>query len=512
MQLREYQETARKKVHEEIEKGNNTLLIMATGTGKTHVFSHIEKDYVDQGKRVLSLAHLDPLITQAARKIHDITGIIPHIEQAKQWAEPDHPLIIASVPTLRGDRLKRFPEDNFGLIVTDEAHHGPAKTYQGIYDHFTSPRLGVTATADRVDRKHLGEIYDSVAFEYTIADAIEDKWLVPIKGKRVTGFDIDLSELRISRGDYQDGQLGELIKNYIAPISKSVVEETRDKKTLLFLPTVAASELVAEALKEMGIAADAISGKDSVEEQRRKRLAFRMGKITHLASCNLLLEGYDEPSIEAIVMLRPTTSRALYTQAIGRGTRLHPGKDSLLLVEFTYNSAHHKLVKPFDLMSKRGFEERVRARAEREYGSDPIDILEALKSASEASHSFQGLLQDALVRHFDWVEFDPVAIGEAVGVNINDEFSIYNDREITHRQAELLSRYGVKTEGLTVRQASALIDKFFKNHWLPMKGSVTPAQAMFLKRRGVEPKGMMKAQASLLINTIKKGEQQYDLR
>lgn len=505
MELRPYQEEARVRVHEEIEKGNNPLLIMATGTGKTHVFSHIEKDYVDRGQRVLTLAHLDPLISQAARQIHDITGIIPHVEQAKEWADVNHQLVIASVPTLRGERLQRFPKDNFGLVVTDEAHHGPAKSYQNIYEHFTSPHLGVTATADRADRKTLGHIYNSIAYEYTIADAIEDGWLVPIKGKRVTDFDIDLSELRIARGDYQDGDLERIIAQYIAPISKAAAEETKGRKTLLFLPTVAASELTAEALRAHGVAAEAISGQDSREEQRRKRLAFKKGEITHLASCNLLLEGYDEPSIEAIVMLRPTTSRGLYTQAIGRGTRLHPGKEDLLLVEFTYNSAHHSLVRPYDLMAKAGFEDRVREKAAAAYDGSPQDILEALKAASAVAHDFETLIQDAIVRDYEWAEFNPLAIAEACGVDINDEFTLEDDRPCSFRQAELLTRYGVQTDGLSVRQASKMIDMFFNNGWKPYKGPCTPAQAFFLKKRGVDPRGMMKAQASILIDTIKNG-------
>lgn len=505
MELRPYQQKARERVHEEIAKGNNPLLIMATGTGKTHAFSHVEKDYIDKGERVLTLAHLDPLISQAARKIHDITGIIPHIEQSKEWADTRHNLVVASVPTLRGDRLSRFSKDNFGLIVTDEAHHGPSKSYQSIYNHFTAPRLGVTATADRADRKSLGHIYDSVAFEYTMADAIEDGWLAPIKGKRVTDFDIDLSGLRISHGDYQDGQLEGLIKDYVAPISNAVLRETASKKTLLFLPTVAASELMAEALRSLGINAAAISGKDSKEEQRRKRLAFKMGRISHLVSCNLLLEGYDEPSIEAIVMLRPTTSRALYTQAVGRGVRLHPGKDHLLLVEFTYNSAHHKLVQPFDLMARKGFEERVRDRAARSYGETPIDILEALRTASHAAHDFETLVRESVKRDFGWVEFDPIAISEACGVDLNDEFILQDDRKATLRQQELLGRYGVGSENLTIRQASKMIDVFFKNGWKPYKGPATPAQMFFLKKRGIDATGMTKAQASVLIDTLKHG-------
>lgn len=505
MELRPYQEEARVRVHEEIEKGNNPLLIMATGTGKTHAFSHVEKDYISRGHRVLTLAHLDPLISQAARKIHDITGIIPHIEQAKDYADPNHDLVIASVPTLRGDRLQRFPRDNFGLVVTDEAHHGPAKSYQNIYEHFQAPRLGVTATADRGDRKTLGHIYDSVAYEYTIADAIEDGWLSPIKGKRVTDFNIDLSGLRITRGDYQDGELEKIISEYIAPISKATAEETKGRKTLMFLPTVGAGVLMSEALSRLGIAADHISGKDSKEEQRRKRLAFKKGEITHLASCNLLLEGYDEPSIDAIVMLRPTTSRGLYTQAIGRGTRLHPGKDHLLLVEFTYNSAHHKLVKPYDLMAKKGFEDRVRERAAKDYDGSPQDILEALKAASAVTHDFETLIRDAVIQDYGWAEFDPIAISEACGVDLNDEFTLRDDRIATARQTEILERYGVNTEGLSVRQASKMIDTFFKNGWKPYQGQITPAQAFLLKKRGFDPRGMRKAQASILIDTIKNG-------
>jgi len=513
-ELREYQKEAVDSIHQAIEEGHNPLLIMATGTGKTVVFSKVIGDFFHNNKNSLVIAHREELINQAIASIQKETGYVPRKEKARFKASPKARVVVASVPTLQNSRVQKFAPDWFRLMVTDEAHHAVADTYKNIYEYFNGySHLGVTATPDRADEKRLGKIFTKVAYEYSLPKAINEGHLARLFGKRVQDFDIDLSGLKVVAGDYQESDLAHVVERYVGPIAYNVEKETKDLKTLIFMPNVASSELIAGVLREKGLKAASLSGKQDENTRRDILYRFSKGQITHLASCNILLEGYDEPTIEAIVMLRPTGSRAVYSQAVGRGTRKAPGKDSLLLLEFTYNSSRLPLVSPFELFSTEGFGSQVQRKAANSLQTDvPVDLLAALSNAHDSQYALQNILDRMVVKDYEFTTFDPFALGDLIGVDLSGEFNIsYQGRRlvggVTPKQAELLRRYGVaQPEQLDKAQASVLISTLFEKNLHPIKGPVTPRQQFFLKKQGIDAKGMTKAQASLLINELKENK------
>jgi len=509
-ELRPYQEEAVNAILDSYKRGVNPLLIMATGTGKTQVFSSVIHE---TGDKSLVLAHRETLIDQAIEKISRITGRRPQKEKANAWAEKNSEIVVASVQSMQNSRMERFPKDYFGFLTTDEAHHAPAKSYRNIYNYFDSAvHLGVTATPDRADTKKLGTIYDEIAYEYSLLQAIKDKYLAPIKGYKVKDFTIDLNGLKIYAGDYSDGELGKLIEDYIAPIAKSIEEQSAWMKTMVFMPTVESSRLMCDALRSLSIDAGYVAG--NTDNQKQVLYDFHVGNISHLVSCDMLLEGYDEPSVEAIVMLRPTGSRTVYTQIVGRGTRLFPGKESLKLIEFTYNSDRLKLVTPYELFTSKENTERVRQEAEGlAENMDEIDYLSMIEEAKDRFYNISNIMNRMIIPGYGFTEFDPLALGDALDVDITGEYNLqYKGHKVegpvTMKQMQLLERYGVKKfSDIDRAQASMLISKLFENGYRPLTGEATPKQKSFLQRHGIESSRLMKAQASMLIDKIKKANE-----
>ena len=272
------------------------------------------------GGRTLILAHRGELLDQAADKIQRMTGLGCSREQAESTSIGSwESVTVGSVQTLmRDSRLARFKPDRFSHVFVDEAHHAVSDTYRKVLDYFeTANVLGVTATADRADRRGLAEVFDSMAFEYGMADAIHDGWLCPIEAQMIP-LDIDISTVSIQSGDYAVGQLGDALEPYLDAIADEIAANFADRKTVVFLPLVRTAKEFAERLKRRGLAACEVDG-NSVD--RAEVLAdFASGKYTILCNSMLLTEGWDCPDVDCIVCLRPTKSRGLYTQICGRGT------------------------------------------------------------------------------------------------------------------------------------------------------------------------------------------------
>lgn len=518
-ELRQHQIEAVTSVEDAWREGKSALLDMATGSGKTIIFASLMKRHNIRTKgKALAIAHTEELVSQAIEKIERQTGIPVEREQAKHSAERRSPFVVGSVQTLQRARLESWPRDYFSMLAVDEAHHSPAKTYRNLISHFNVENLvGVSATCDRFDRQSLGDIYDTVAYSYPLHRAIRDNNLVPIIGERVLDFDIDLSELKISKGDYNENELGELLLKYFSPIAHNIKSRSEGLKSLVFMPNVESSRLMAEELKGKGIPAEYLAGHHSSEERKRILYNFHSGNITHLCACNILLEGFDEPAVEAIVMLRPTPSRPLYAQAVGRGTRLFPGKENVKLIEFTYNSKNLSLASTFDLFAAAGYEEKVRELAINMSG-ESVNYLDALSEAHNKYYSKEYLLERLVNKDYNFIKFDPVAAAEMAGADITGEFDIHwNGRKLegmaTIKQCELLNRYGIKEpHGLTKAQASVLIDSLSKVV-VPMPGEITDGQKWKLKSLGVKPRemnGMMKAQASILIEQLLQRNKERD--
>ncbi|NPV00017.1 MAG: DEAD/DEAH box helicase [Brevinematales bacterium] len=474
-ELRPYQISSAEAVEKAFQEFDKTLLVLPTGCGKTVIFADlIDRWWKENRYQSLVLAHRSELIDQAATKIRAQAGIIPGIEKADKYAYIDIPVVIASVQTLTGKRLKKYPTDTFKRIIVDEAHHAIAPSYKNILNYFNGAKvLGVTATPDRADNRELGSYFESIAYQYLLTDAIKDGWLVPIIGRRVQDFSIDLSELRTAIGDFLESELEQIIEKYISPICTSIIKETAGLKTMIFLPSVKSSELVAHVLRTKGINASFLSGSSTEYERMNVLDKFKDGKITHLCNCNLFLEGFDEPSIEAVVMARPTLSRTVYAQAIGRGTRIHPGKNELLLVEFTYNYEKHKLVNVYEIFAGKGYEQKVRDAAEkRSDGKRDINFLEELEEARKDTYDIDRIMErvSSMDPH-GFVTYDPFALCDLHGVDLSGEFNIeWQGRKLTGhatpKQIAFLDGKGIQyANTLSKAQASILIDMIAKNGW-----------------------------------------------
>ena len=381
--LRPYQQAARDSIHAQWEQGRlRTLLVLPTGTGKTIVFASVAADQVRAGDRVLILAHRGELLEQAADKLQRSTGLVSAVEKAEStclnsWFR----VVVGSVQTLqRSTRLERFPRDYFGTIIIDEAHHAITDGYRRILDYFEGAKvLGVTATPDRGDMRNLGEVFDSLAYEYKLTDAIKEGYLCKIMAQTIP-LQLDISEVGFTSGDYSLGQLGTALDPYLEQIAAEMVQRCRGRKTVVFLPLIKTSQKFRDLLNAKGFQAAEVNGQSA---DRKEVLAdFDAGKYNVLCNSMLLTEGWDCPSVDCVVVLRPTKVRSLYSQMVGRGTRLAEGKTDLLLLDFLWMTDKHELCRPADLVC----EDRAVARQMTENLAEtgvPEDIEEAAAQACE---------------------------------------------------------------------------------------------------------------------------------
>lgn len=329
MTLRPYQEQAKEKVLAEWEKGiKNTLLVLPTGCGKTIVFCGIVEERVKHGDRVLILAHRGELLEQARDKLQKSTGLLCSVEKAEETCLGSfYRVAVGSMQSLaRPSRLQKFREDYFDTVIVDEAHHVLSDGYRRILDHFGKSRvLGVTATPDRADMRSLGEVFDSLAFEYTLPKAIKEGYLSPIKAQTVP-LSLDLSSVSMQNGDFAAGDLGDALEPYLHSIADEMKKYCENRKTVVFLPLVKTSQKFCDILCERGFRAAEVNGDSRDREEILSD--FEKGKYNVLCNSMLLTEGWDCPSVDCVIVLRPTKVRALYSQMVGRGTRLYPGKKS----------------------------------------------------------------------------------------------------------------------------------------------------------------------------------------
>ena len=382
-ELRPYQQQARDRIHAEWDAGHTrTLLVLPTGTGKTIVFASVAADQVRAGDRVLILAHRGELLEQAADKLQRSTGLVSAVEKAESTClDSWFRVVVGSVQTLqRSARLERFPRDYFGTIIIDEAHHAITDGYRRILDYFSGAKvLGVTATPDRGDMRNLGEVFDSLAFEYKLTDAIKEGYLCKIMAQTIP-LQLDITSVTMSGGDYAVGDLGTALDPYLEQIAAEMARRCKSRKTVVFLPLIKTSQKFRDLLNTYGFRAAEVNGQS---DDRRQVLAdFDAGKYNVLCNSMLLTEGWDCPSVDCVVVLRPTKVRSLYSQMVGRGTRLSPGKTDLLLLDFLWMTDKHELCRPADLVC----EDRTVARQMTEHLAEtgcPEDVEEAAAQASE---------------------------------------------------------------------------------------------------------------------------------
>lgn len=382
VELRPYQEEARRSIEDAWISGTKrTLLVLPTGTGKTIVFAKITEDMVRKGKHVLILAHRGELLDQAADKIKKSTGLGCSVEKAEQscldsWFN----VTVGSVQSLqRETRLRKFEPDHFDVIIIDEAHHAVSEGYQRVLGYFNDADvLGVTATPDRGDMRNLGEFFESLAYEYTLPKAIKEGYLSPIKALTVP-LRIDMTGVGVQAGDFKAGEIGSALDPYLEQIALEMETYCRDRKTVVFLPLIKTSQKFTAILQEHGFAAAEVNG---TSEDREKVLKdFDKGRYNVLCNSMLLTEGWDCPSVDCVIVLRPTKVRSLYSQMVGRGTRLYPGKKELLLIDFLWMTEKHELCHPAHLICKDDtVAKQLTENLEKKTGA-AVDLEEAEKTA-----------------------------------------------------------------------------------------------------------------------------------
>ncbi|NCC50209.1 MAG: DEAD/DEAH box helicase [Spartobacteria bacterium] len=507
MKLRPYQEHAKNAILREWRSFDKTLLVLPTGCGKTIVFSHLAQDLVRDGGQVLILAHRDELIRQAADKLQAATGLQAAVEKAAEEAHEAMEMVtVGSVQTMQSaKRLGRFSQRHFTHIVVDEAHHALSDSYQRIFDYFDAKVLGVTATPDRGDKQNLGKFFESLAYEYTLPEAIRDGFLSPIRAMTIP-LQIDMSGVRMQSGDFRSGDVDEALAPYFDRIADEMVEHCRGRKTLCFLPLVKTSQSFAELLRSKGLRSGEVNG---TSKDRKEVLAdFNAGAYDVLCNAMLLTEGFDEPSIDCVVNLRPTKIRSLYCQMIGRGTRLSPGKENLLLLDFLWQSEKHELCRPAHLVADSEELARVMvAKAE----SDPGGTMELSDDEVNAAHAELVAEREAALakkleemRHKKRKLVDPLqwAVSISAGdlMDYQPEFG-WEMGPPSKQQLDYLENAGIYPADIqNAGMAAKMINRLKARR---AAGFATPKQVRCLERFGFEHVGKMQIDdASKMITRI----------
>lgn len=539
--LRPYQLEALDGTHEQFEQNDSSLLVMATGLGKTVVFAELAREFMPSG-RVMVLAHREELVSQAYLTLRDITGCEADIEmgeyRANAYGAFRSRLVISTIQTqIAGPgkgRMEKFNPDEFSLLIIDEAHHSAAKSYRRAIDYYRQNLrlkvLGVTATPDRADERALGQIFETVAYDYGIRDGIEDGWLVPICQQSVFVEGLDYSAIRTTAGDLNGADLAKVLEfeENLHGIASPALEVCGDRKTLVFAASLAQAERLTEILnRHKPGSAKWVHGRTPKEARRDLFAEYKAGAFQFLVNVGVATEGFDEPGIEVVVMARPTKSRCLYAQMVGRGTRPLPdliedidgpqarraaiessAKSSLEVIDFVGNAGRHKLIGSADILGGRyddAIIERAKRNAEKKSANAgmPVDVIDELQRAEWQIEREKREAAEAARRQH-------LKLRAAYSTAQVNPFNVYNlqpwrerawhkGRPPTDKQLAFLQRCGVDPSGLSFTHAQQLIKRIISDR---QRGGCTFRQAKVLTRYGYDPSELSVDEASALITGI----------
>jgi len=388
VRLRDYQIEAIDAVHDAWARGAKApLLVLPTAAGKTIISSEImARVFKGSGGRCLFIAHREELLTQTMDKVRLVSPMTRVGLVQQKHNELGREITVASIQTI-GHRSKNklkalIASGSFQLVIIDEAHHAVGAQYMSVIQALREANpgmllMGMTATPGRADGIALDRVFDVVAYEKNAFEMIRDGWLVPPHGFRVD-IDIDLDKVDTGDGDYVVTQLSKLMNT--PHVNRAVVEAWRayghDRKCIVFACDVAHSHALAQEFNDAGHPAVALDGSMKKKDRHEALRRFREGEVKLLVNCQVLTEGYDDPSAEGIVFARPTQSQALYIQALGRGLRLYPGKTECLVIDCVGNSAKHR---PVQLASLVGFDPERKYKGVKGFGGEQEDIDEPVE-------------------------------------------------------------------------------------------------------------------------------------
>lgn len=490
IELHDYQIQACGAVDEGFRTCFSQLLVLATGLGKTVCAAAIADHEVSRGGRVLYIAHRTELLSQPT-KTFGHWGLACGLEKAGAKVDvADLPQVtFASVQTLKGARLERFPPNAFSLVIIDEAHRTEAKTYQAIIKHFCggdscAKLLGLTATPFRLDGKPLGETYDRIAFEMGIGEGVAKGWLCPLEGVNVAVESMNLDGISKHAGDFSPSELDErmTLEPVVHGIAKPASELIGKRPTIAFTVSVRQAKLLADVLGTYGVKAQAVTGEDSEDVRKDAIAAYKAGELQVLVNVGVFVEGFDAPSTSCILLAAPTASVGKLRQQIGRGTRLSPetGKTDCLIVSFVPGMVKSKTFQtPKDVLQGCAVSQRPNVG---ETYEDRAREEEAIRDALLAMTGQKSqLLIDSMGVEYA-VTMMPIAefIGSTKLRGAGDPPSA--------RQLELLESKGLSKKEIeaiaTKKQASAIIDGILRRR---EEGLCSYKQAKILRSKGLNP-------------------------
>lgn len=501
MELRPYQQEAKDAIFNEWNSGKDkTLLVLPTGTGKTIVFAKVAEQCVANGDRVLILAHRGELLDQAADKIQNACGLTCATEKAEQsclgsWFR----ITVGSVQTMmREKRLSRFKRDHFDKIIIDEAHHSISDSYQNVLNYFDKAKvLGVTATPDRGDMKNLGQVFESLAYEYSLPKAIKEGYLSPIKALTIP-LKLDLTGVSMQAGDFKAADIDTALDPYLYGIADEMLKYCINRKTVVFLPLVKTSQKFRDILNSKGFNAVEVNG----ESKDRAEILqdYDKGKYNVLCNSMLLTEGWDCPSVDCVVVLRPTKIRSLYSQMVGRGTRLCEGKTELLLLDFLWNTERLELCRPANLICTN---EEVAQQMTKKLEENSGIMLDIEAVEKEATQDVVSQREEALAKQLSEMKnrkkklVDPLQFEMSIQ---SEDLSSYvpafgwECSPPTKKQAQALEKLGILPDEIdNAGKAKLLLDRLDKRRF---EGLTTPKQIRFLEGRGFKHVGIWQFEAA----------------
>lgn len=495
--LRPYQLEQLRGISRVWEQHQRALLVAATGTGKTTTIAEVLRRRHEAGRgRALVLAHRLELLQQLRERIES-AGVGCELESGESIASlhtlmGGAPCVVGTIQTFKGRRLERWHPEAFGTVVVDEAHHSTSAGYRAVLDRFHKAKvLGVTATPDRGDEVAMGAVFPHLAHEYNLRRGISEGYLAPIRAMAVDTPSIDLSSVRVTRQEHgRDFSSDDLAKQMqgerqLHEVAVPIARERGSRQTIAFVPSVEIAHALAAVLGPyvgQGRVA-ALDGGSSKERRSEVLDAYKRGEIHVLVNCALFTEGFDAPETSCVAIARPTKSRALYAQMVGRGTRLAPGKSDCLVLDLAPSNARHSLAAPVDLFAGRPLPDDLMAEARAAMGGD--DVMAALEKAEAKAKDRDlkalregrsgRLLADVSYRVVKRDPFGELGIDGAVG----------DDRgpRATEAQLEAIGRSGLELPKVpSRREAGRILDELVSRR---KRGLCTIRQMRQLARRGL---------------------------